>query len=779
MDPVPPENGVRLSRPVKAVFVYSFTLDKLPANATLAVRAFKTATVFINGQHIAGLKCDGKNWKTPATASIAGELQAGTNTITVCVTNQTGPPTLWLRLQTDTLSIGSDATWQVSLAGAAWQNARIASQPLTLPGWSPLYDNHNVFDSLRNVWQELVFFLASAFGLVFLGGRWLSARPEIKPVCFIFILVVVARTALFINDMSGLSHWTGFDTKGHEDYIKFIQEKQALPPSDSGWETHQPPLYYFGSAMVMNLTGFSVGQENAVIPLRAINGILGFINCWMALVCLRRLFPENPSAQVVGLLLAAFLPPHLYLFMGITNDPLTGLLVTTAFYFLLRVLQSETENIWYYAGIGLTLGAAMLTKLTAMPAVPVFFLALIWRMILLQKKSALYWLRGVGLVALIFAVVCGWHYGRVWQQTGVIAVPNSQSTSWWQEPGFRTASYYLNFGHVLVSPLFSGLYSFADGIYSTLWGDGLISGASKITFRPPWNYDLMNACYFFSLAITILAVGGMVISLQKFRHLLKLEWFVMPALIFSYLMAIVCLTLLAPWAAEVKAFYAFPALVPFCAMVATGWNWLAKKNRLLRNFLWLVVIIWSFTAYTTYWIRPNNFETWRARAFVQLKQQDFPETITNITEALRLKPDDFVSRCIMAEAFQGQDKQAEALQQYLEALAICPDSPDSLFTLAKIFAVGPKDEAEYAVKLAERACQLTGYGKADMVDTLIVAFANARQTEKALALAENARDVASQNDEPDQARRMQELIERIRLNKDSGKPLRIEKPAGN
>jgi hypothetical protein len=559
----------------------------------------------------------------------------------------------------------------------------------------------------------------------------------------------------------------GFDALEHEAYIKYIQENGSLPHSGSGWEMHQPPLYYAGSAGLMKLTGFSAGQESAVIPLRAINGILGLINCWLALMCLRRLFPANQSSQVVGLLLVAFLPPHLYLSMGVTNDPLTGLLVTAALYFLLRVLQSETENVWHYAGIGLALGAAMLTKLTAMPAVPVFFLA--------QKKSARDWLQGVGLVAILFLAVCSWHYGRVWQHSGVIAVPNSQSSSWWQEPGFRTAGYYLNFGQSLVSPLFSGLYSFADGIYSTLWGDGLISGISKLAYRPPWNYDLMNAGYFFSLAITFLAIGGMMISVRQSHCERQLEWLVMPALVFSYFMAILCLTLLAPWAAEVKAFYALPALVPFCAMVATGWNWLAKKSQVLRTVLWVVVIVWSCTAFTTFWIRPNNFETWRARAFDQLKQKHFPEAIANITEALRLKPDDFDSRCLLAESFQGLDKKTEALQQYLEASAICPDSPDPLFTLAKIFAVGPQDEAEYAAKLAGRACELTGYRKAEMVDTLIVALANAKQTEKAVTLAGKARDVAIQNGDPDEAKRMHALIEHIQANQNEANRIRIEK----
>ena len=34
-----------------------------------------------------------------------------------------------------------------------------------------------------------------------------------------------------------------------------------------------------------------------------------------------------------------------------------------------------------------------------------------------------------------------------------------------------------------MTPLFSGFAGFADGIYSTLWGDGLSGGASSVNVR--------------------------------------------------------------------------------------------------------------------------------------------------------------------------------------------------------------------------------------------------------------------------------------------------------
>ena len=137
--PQPPETASHPVVPIAAVFRDAFTLKTPPAKAVLIVRAFKNATIAVNGQTVRDLQGADKNWKSPSTASVSGLLRAGTNNITVCVTNNTGPPALWLRLQTDQVSLGTDASWQASLAGAPWRNVRRATQPPVIPAWSLIY----------------------------------------------------------------------------------------------------------------------------------------------------------------------------------------------------------------------------------------------------------------------------------------------------------------------------------------------------------------------------------------------------------------------------------------------------------------------------------------------------------------------------------------------------------------------------------------------------------------------------------------------------------------
>jgi 4-amino-4-deoxy-L-arabinose transferase-like glycosyltransferase len=762
IDPAPPAGIAHWSSPIKNAFQQTFVCSPNPSPATLTIRAFGTATVFLNGQTVSNLDGNTKHWKLPTSIAIQGLLKTGTNVITAWVTNKLGPPALWLRLKMPGHSLGSDASWRISSTGKHWHAAHLATKPVKIPRWSPLYDGVSNLGGVKNIWRILALILVASLGLVFAAGRWAKSRWAVgageMPIYFLLAIILIGRTALFINDAGKLPDWVGFDAPAHREYVEFIQQHHALPPLNNGWETHQPPLYYLLSAGVAGACGVSADQANALIPLRAVNCFIGLVQCWLALLCLRLLFPNNRSAQAVGLLLAALIPPGLYLSMYLTNDPLTGLLVTTAFYCLLRALRSATNNIWPYAGLGLALGLAMLTKLSAFPALPIFFFALGLRLVLERDYSPNRWLRSVGVAVFVCLITCGWHYLNNWTQTGAIALPHSGDSSWWQNPGFRTVSYYTRFGSVLVSPLFSGLHSFADGIYATLWGDGLISGGSQLLFRPPWNYDLMKAGYLLSLIMPLLFLTGMAIAIRRFMRHPKAEWFAIVAVIIAYLLAILCLTLIGPWLAQVKAFYALPALIPFCALIAAGWNWLAQKGQWLRTILSIVVTAWSLTTFTAYWIRDNNPEAWRCRAIAELQQQHVAQAITSIKRSLQLAPNDFESHCALADAMVYAGNPQKAVQQYAAALQINPDSPDALNVMARLLAHGNTKNAQRAVKLAQHACDLTGYRRDDLTSTLALAYAKAGEPAEAIEAAETACDLAVQNNHPKLIKREQALI---------------------
>ena len=88
----------------------------------------------------------------------------------------------------------------------------------------------------------------------------------------------------------------------------------------------------------------------------------------------------------------------------------------------------------------------------------------------------------------------------------------------------------------------------------------------------------------------------------------------------------------------------------------------------------------------------------------------------------------------------------KAVTEYREALRLKPDKPDVLEMLAEVLIIDK--EADFynpsgAVRLAERACELTGYKKAQMLNTLASTYGAAGRFPDAISTAEKALDLAS------------------------------------
>jgi Tfp pilus assembly protein PilF len=98
---------------------------------------------------------------------------------------------------------------------------------------------------------------------------------------------------------------------------------------------------------------------------------------------------------------------------------------------------------------------------------------------------------------------------------------------------------------------------------------------------------------------------------------------------------------------------------------------------------------------------------------------------------------------------------------YQKALQIKPDSPDILNNLAWLLATCPDAhirDGVQAVKYAGRACELTHYGMAPLVDTLAAAYAEAGRYDEAMAAAQKACALATAAGEPELLEKNQKLL---------------------
>jgi tetratricopeptide (TPR) repeat protein len=702
--PKPPDTTPRRVLPIWAVFRRSFTLTAAPATAQLSLRAFQHGEVRINGRVVDQMLLDGRDWKSLRTTDVVTFLKAGENEISVTVSNSLGPPALWLSLTADTLVLNSDPDWQVSLVGAAEQKAVLASAtPAVRPG-NQLFGRELMVDSLRRAWPALLLILLASVVVGGGCGRFLprtaavvpgnapvpegSGRLEFAPLA-VLALIIISWLVLLSNNLPQIAALFGFDRDGHQQYIDYVLQNKKLPLADEGWQMYQPPLFYLFSALIIGPFGWTASADSALLVLRAFSALTSMVHLVLIFLCLRLMFPSQPRPQIVGVLFAGLLPANLCLSHHITNESLAALFVTASLYFCLRLLRGERGFVRLAIAVGVCLGLALLTKFSALLAVPFVVVApLVWRRE--SKNAAKDAVFCVGLVLVGMAAVCGWHFARVWHRFGTPLIGNWDprlAFAWWQDPGCHTGAWYARFGEVFTCPLFSSLTGFGDGVYATLWGDGLCSGSAMTSFRPQWNYDLMNAGYLLSIATSVLLVVGAIAVLFRFIRRPTGEGFLILGLVLAFAAGITVMTLRVASYAQVKAFYALPALLPLCVLAAVGWEVLETKIAASRPVLWGVLLAWALTVYSAFWIRSGNAFTHTVRGLSLSDDKRYAEATESFSRALRLETNSLPARVGLAEAYRLLGRRDDARRQAELALQQHPDRAEAHVEMAGLLGL--------------------------------------------------------------------------------------------
>ena len=121
------------------------------------------------------------------------------------------------------------------------------------------------------------------------------------------------------------------------------------------------------------------------------------------------------------------------------------------------------------------------------------------------------------------------------------------------------------------------------------------------------------------------------------------------------------------------------------------------------------------------------------------------EAAEQFQQAILLQPANAAAHLGLATLLDNTGRSAEAIDQYRETLRLDPESVAALNNLAWLLATSPeanlRDGAE-AVRLAERACDLTQHQQALLVGTLAAAYAEAGRYADATKAADEARQLA-------------------------------------
>jgi tetratricopeptide (TPR) repeat protein len=690
-----------------AIFRRAFELAEAPVHAKLRVRGFQNCSVQVNGQPIELPAVE--RWNMVREGDAAALLRAGVNDLRAVVTNDVGPAVLWLRLEGPGWTIASDSQWSVSLDGAAERPAHSAGQLLAIEGGSGTAGSPRPLESLRRRLPVLLLFAALSAGVLL--AAHLAARSFGRlssPLAAGLSAAVVLWVLLFLNNTFRIPLFpSGFDADEHLNYVHYILERGSLPLADEGWEMHQPPLYYLLCARLLRVCGLSTEDDGAALVLRLTGLALGLAQLALAAACLRLLFPAQPRRQLAGLCLAAFLPAQIYTCHYITNEVLLTTLGTAALYFCLRSFRDEQPSAWRHALLGLCLGAALLTKVTALVVVGAVLLVLIGRLVVRGERRPGVWLRAVGVTLLIAAAVSGRHYGRVWAHFGTPLTGNYDPGSgfwWWQPPGYGTLAYFCRFGHALTEPFFCALYGIPDGLYSSLWGDGMCGGAGAWPHRPPWNYDLMAAGFLLALPASTAIGAGLVAAIWQLVRRPQAEWFLLLGVVGGLAVAVLFQLLRYPYYGHARASYLLTGMVPVCALGAVGLDLLARLGRVAGVLLAVLMGTWACTAYTSFWIDPNAAATqnWAGDQYLRTKQ--YGKAHQRFRDALKADPYSIEARSNMVRAMLWLGETAKAHRMVDGILRDEPNDPDALLLLAYVYGREGRVDAE--VEVLRRASEL-------------------------------------------------------------------------
>ncbi len=562
----------------------------------LRLAALRRAVVFLDGGQLFDTGPDLTRWKTTYSVVLPANLAAGRHRLGVVVANDAGPSLV--RVSCPALGLRSGDGWIASADHRTWARAIPIDRP-----WDVLSGAVAPGDVARYSPLLILLFLVGFIPLLL--RRPAAAGDPIAPTIdwgrWIRWALLIAWAILAINNFRKLPLRIGYDINAHYQYIIYVAEHRALPRPDASWQYFQSPFYYVISALFYRLlVMINITDDSAAFALRLIPLACGAVMVELSYRVSKIAFPCRGDLQVVAATVGGLLPVNLYMAQTVSNEPMAA--VIPAFLFLLSLeivaRPAAIRSVPRLLVIGSLLGISWITKIsTLIWLIPIA--AIMARALTLKSAEVRDWFRSVGLVGAAALVFSGWYFVRNLMLVGkpFFAQAFLADARWWQDPGYRTPAMFLTFGHVFTAPVFSGMRSVWDSIYSTMWANGLPSG------EPPWNFGLMSCVLWLSVLPSVLILFGM--SRSVFRQpndrtagaTVKLctgvSLIFVAAIVYAYVtLPIYCCA---------KASYMLGATPCLALLAAAGFDLLARR-RVLRAMAGGVLFAWAVTGYFTYFL---------------------------------------------------------------------------------------------------------------------------------------------------------------------------------
>jgi hypothetical protein len=556
-----------------AVFSKRFTHTGVAGEATIRLKAPGSVEVSLDGEPTLPRSGQERCWKRACRFAVP--LTPGDHRLEIRVVNPAGPPLLSMLLAADGLTVATDDTWEVEFPAGQRARAWAADDTRPLPEAQDLRTPASAIMERRGV---LLGLFAGSMLLFLVGRRWLPvAGPHVAAA--VLALVALFWLLLFAVKYPRIPLLMGFDVEGHLAYVRYVLANASLPLPTEGWSMYHPPLFYIAAAGVVALVDPAVGGDGERWAMRLVPFVSAFGCVCVSFAIARRLFPGDLLRTAVAVLVAGLLPLNLYIAAYVSNEASHAFLASLYLASAVAIMSAREASLARLGCLGLVMGMALLTKFTSVVMVPLVCVVVgLERYV--ERRSVRSTFAALTVMLAGVVLVAGWFYARNWLRFGDPLMWNLDQpggATWWQLPGYHTARYFLHFGDVLRHPYFSSFQSFSDGIYSTLWGDGMLAGRVGVRLRnPAWNYDYMSAGYLLSIPAMLIMVLGIVLTVREsFRgpESRRCIFTLFAGLLYVTGLGLLGGALRYPFWSTVKASYALPAIVPLAIASALGFGW--------------------------------------------------------------------------------------------------------------------------------------------------------------------------------------------------------------
>lgn len=524
-------------------------------------------------------------------------LTSGSHELMLRVANRMGPPLF--HLSSNVGGLGDLEGWEFSQDGMIWIPALRCDDMMMVEIRSMF---PTVWEGLRSSLRFLVPIFAGVLALAAFRPRCIVrfvAPGSIR------IILLALWSIIGINNMFKLPIHIGFDPESHVEYISYLLQNHRLPTASEGMQMFQPPLYYLVAAALYWILNTLVSPQTALFLLRLVPLFCALLLVDISFRILRELFPEREDLQSYGLVVGGLLPMNLYMCQYMGNEPLAAVLTSLLLFLAIKIFRKTEPIRWKDAVLlGGVAGLAVLTKVT--PVLLVLVLCLVFLFMPREEPIGIgSRVKVAGLFLLTVGIVSGWFYVRNWIIFGKPFLGGwdpSRNIFWWQDPGYRTVGDFITFGETFRQPIYAAFNGFADGVYSTFWSDGYLSGMAFYSAKPGWNYDLLAAGIVLSLVPA--SAMGIGIAVAFWRTVKRESWphtFLLMAII-VYLAALLHLYVSLPIYSTAKATYLMGLTPGFSVMAATGAGLLVRGKYIGPVFVSLLGT-WGIMTYLGYFVR--------------------------------------------------------------------------------------------------------------------------------------------------------------------------------